>query len=185
MSEKQILTNVEIEKDIVDAIKNPPKELERSYKSSLFFCFIIAVILVVIEFIYPIFVAWFLLAFIVFLICSSIFYHFWKKKQINNVTINDYTITTEIVHSTSEEHYRAKYSRRAPAEQIDNYIIRFENGKTWRIPKELYRWNERLRKCDSDICQVTHRGDALIVVTKKDTGKIVVVYHTDIFEYKD
>ena len=61
----------------------------------------------------------------------------------------------------------------------------FKIGKSWRIPKELYRWNETIRKHDSDIYPTTHRGDTLIVVTKKDNGEIVVAYHTDIFEYKN
>ena len=122
------------------------------------------------------------------MICSAIFNHFRLENQIKNVTINDYIITTEVVHSIAEEHYRVKTGgsighRRT--EQIDNYIVRLENEKSWRIPKELYRWNERLRKHDSDIYHTTHRGDTLIVVTKKDTGEIVVAYHTDIFEYKN
>lgn len=36
----------------------------------------------------------------------------------------------------------------------------------------------------SGIYLTIHRGDTLILVTKKDTDKAVVAYHTDIFEYK-
>ena len=188
MAKKQIITNVEIEKDIVDAIKNPPKELEKSYKRFTIPTIIIAILLVAIEFVYPVFILWFLLALIAFLICSAIFNHFRLKNQIKNVTINDYIITTEVVQSTAEEHYKAAtggsmHHRRT--EQINNYIVRFESGKSWRIPKELYRWNERLRMQDIGIHHTTHRGDALIVVTKRDKGEIVVAYHTDIFEYKN
>ena len=133
MAKKQIVTNVEIEKDIVDAIKNPPKESERSYKRFTIPAIIIAVLLVAIEFIYPIFILWFLLALIVFLICSAIFHHFRLKNQIKNVTVKDYIITTEIVHSTSEEHYKAETGRsihHRRTEQVNNYIIRFESGKS-------------------------------------------------------
>ena len=101
MAKKQIITNVEMEKDIVDEIKNPPKELEKSYKRFTIPAIIIAILLVAIEFVYPIFILWFLLALIVFLICSAIFNHLRLKNQIKNVTINDYIITTEI----SEEEY--------------------------------------------------------------------------------
>ena len=66
MAKKQIVTNVEMEKDIIDAIKNPPKESERSYKRLTIPAIIIAILLVVIEFIYPVFFLWFLLALIVF-----------------------------------------------------------------------------------------------------------------------
>ena len=187
MAKKQILTNAEIEKDIISALKNPPKESEASYKRWTIPCIIIAILLAVIEFIYPIFILWFLLALIVFLIGVSIFHHFRLKNQIKNVMINDYDITTEVVNSTAEEHYRVESGgavghRRT--EQVDNYIIRFENGQVWRVPKELYIWNERLCMSDGGIYNSTHRGDTMIVVTEKNSGKIFVAYNADIFEYK-
>ena len=188
MAKKQIVTNIEIEKDIVDAIKNPPKESERSYKSFTIPAIIIVVLLVGIEFVYPAFILWFLLALIAFFICSAILNHFRLKNKIKNVTINDYIITTEVVHSTSEEHYKAETGRsihHRRTEQINNHIIRFESGKSWRIPKELYSWNERLRQCDGSIYNTTHRGDRLIAVTEKSTGKIIVAYHIEVFEYKN
>ncbi len=194
MAKKQILTNAEIKKDIVSALKNPPKEAEASYKRSTLACIIIAVLLVVIALIDPIFILWFLLALIVFIIGISIFHHFRLKNQIKNVMINDYDITAEIVHSIAEEHYRAEIGgsvaeiggsvKRRRTEQINNYIIRFESRKVWRVPKELYSWNERLRMHDVGIFNSTHRGDTMIVVTEKNSGKIVVAYHTEIFEYK-
>ena len=187
MVKKQTLTNVEIEKDIISALKNPPKESEASYKRSTLPCIIIAVLLVVFEFIYPMFILWLLLALIAFGIGSSIFHYFRLKNQIKNVTINDYDITAEIVHSTAEEHYKAETGgsvRHRRTVQVNNYIIRFENGKVWRVPKELYTWNERLRMHDMGIFNSTHRGDTMIVVTEKSSGQIVIAYHTEIFEYK-
>lgn len=186
MVKKQTLTDTEIEKDIVNSLKNPPKESEASYKRRTIPCFILAILLVIIEFIYPIFIVWFLLALIAFVIIYSIFDYFRLKNKIKNVTVNDYDITTEIVHSTEEEHYIAVTGvsiRHRRAEQIDNYIIRFENGKSWRIPKELYSWSERLRMHDVDIRNSTHRGDTMIVITEKNSGKIVVAYNTEIFDY--
>jgi hypothetical protein len=184
VTKKQILTNVEIEKDIINALKNPPKEAEASYKRLTLPCIITAVLLVVIEFIYPIFILWFLLALTVFLIGSSIFHHFKLKKQIKNIKINDYEITAEIAHSVAEEHYKAETGgsvRHRRTAQINNYTIRFENGKVWRVPKELYCWNERLRMHDRGIFNSAHRGDTMIVVTEKSSGKIVVAYNTEIF----
>ena len=181
MAKKQLLTNAEIEKDIISALKNPPKESEKSYKRWTIPCIIIAVLLVVIEFIYPIFILWLLLALTVFLIGYSIFHHLRLKNQIKNVMISDYDITTEIVHSTAEEHYRAETGgsvRHRRTEQVNNYILRFENGKVWRVQKELYSWNDR------GIFNSTHRGDTMIVVTEKSSGGIVVAYNTEIFEYK-
>ena len=187
MAKKQRLTNTEIEKDIIQAFKNPPKESEASYKGWTILCIIIAILLVIIEFIYPIFILWFLLALIALGIVYSIFDRIRLKNKIKNFTMKDYDITTEVVHSTAEEHYRAESGgsighRRT--EQVNNYIIRFENGKSWRSPKELYGWNERLRMHDVGVRNFAHRGDTMIVITEKSSGKIVVAYNTDIFDYK-
>ena len=187
MANKHILTDAEIEQDIISALKNPPKESEASYKGWTIPCIIIALLLVIIEFVYPIFILWVLLALIVFLIGGSIVCRLRLKNQIKNVKINDYVLTTETVHSISEEHYKAETGgtvRHRRTEQIDNYIIRFESGKVWRVPKELYCWNERLRMHDGGIFNATHRGDTMIVVTARNTGKIVVAYHTESFAYK-
>ena len=93
MARKQILTNTEIEKDIISALKNPPKESEASHKRWTIPCIIIAILLVIIEFIYPIFILWLLLALIAVLIVCGIYSHFRLKNQIKHVTINDYDIT--------------------------------------------------------------------------------------------
>ena len=140
MTKKQMLTITEIEKDIISALKNPPKESAASYKRLTVPCIIIAVLLVVIECIYPIFILWFLLALIVFGIVYSIFDRFRLKNKIKNVTINDYEITTEIVHSTEQEHYRAETGgsiRHRRTEQINNYTIRFPGCQT-EVPKSAY-----------------------------------------------
>ena len=188
MVKKHILTNTEIEKDIITALKNPPKESEASNKKSTIIAIIIAVLLVVIEFIYPIFIIWFLLALITFLIVYSIFNHIRLKNRIKNVTIDNYYMTTEIVHSITEEHYRTETGgsiRHRHTEQVNNYIVRFEKGKSWRVPKELYNWDEKLRRQDLGVYNTTYRGDTMIVVTEKSTGAIIVAYNTDIFEYKN
>ena len=94
----------------------------------------------------------------------------------------------ETVHSITEEHYRTETGgsiRHRRTEQVNNYIVRFENDKSWRVPKELYNWNERLRCQDLGVYNTTHRGDTMIVVTEKSTGKIAVAYNTNIFEYKN
>lgn len=188
VAKKQILTNAEIEKDIVSALRHPPKESEASYQKWKIPAVLVAIFFVVIEFFYPLFLLWLLLALLGFLIAFAVVHSILFQYRIKHVSVRDYEITTEVVHSISEEHYRAERGgriRHRRTEQINNYNIRFENGKIWRIPKELYAWSERLRKQDLGIYQTTHRGDHLLVVTKKDTGKIVVAYHTELFEYKN
>ncbi len=186
MAKKQILTYAEIEKDIIHALKYPPSTSEASYKKGTVPAIILAVFLVVMEFIYPKLVTLILLAVIVFLIGYGIFNHIRLNNRIKNVSIDDYDIKVETVHSVDEEHYRAERGgkpRRTDA--VHNYIIRFENGKEWRMPRENYTWSERLRMHALGVYQTTHRGDSMTVVTKKETGEIVTAYHSDLFEYKN
>ena len=180
MAKKQILTNTEIEKDIICALKNPPNLPESSYKKMIIPTVIAVGLLVMIEFIYPLFIVWLLAAVIIFLIGSSIFNHIKLKNLIKKVSINDYYIEKEVVHSTYEEHYRTGGRHN---ELVSNYLIRFENGKSWRISTDNYLWSIERSMSDFAIFQSTHREDTMIVVTKKDTGEIVMAYHTDFFEY--
>ena len=186
MTKKQILTNAEIEKDIITALKNPPKQSEVSYKKSTLIAIIIAILLVILEFIYPTFILWLVPALVAFFVVYSIFNRVRLKYRIKNVTLNNYDITKETVHGTMEEHYKAERGGKIRrTEQIDNYAICFENGKNWRLPKELYSWTEEFRVSDWGIYQGAHREDVFIVVTNKHTNEIVVAYHTDVFEYKN
>ena len=186
------MTNAEIEKDIVDALKNPPEQSEESYKSlenkESTSDIIIPICLVAIGFIYPISIPWILLGLIVFLIGYRLFDHFLLKNQIKNVTIDDYDITIDVVSSTDEEHYMVTIDSsvvRRCIDEVHNYIIHFENGKSWRVPKELYGGKDRLWMQDRGIYNSTHRGDTMITVTEKNTGNIVIAYNTNIFEYKN
>jgi hypothetical protein len=186
MAKKEILTNAEIEKDIINALKNPPNTPKASFQKMKIPCAIIAVLLVVIGFIYPISILWLLLALFIFMIVYAVFAHIKFRNQIKKVSISYYSVTKEVVHSTHEEHYIVRHGNKIRHfEQIDNYTIRFENGKSWRIPKDNYLWSVERPMSDFAIFQSTHREDTLIVVTKKNTDEIVMAYHTDFFEYKN
>ena len=195
MSQKQILTNAEIKKDIISAMKNPPEESEASDKKGSVIALIVACFFLFMVYIDPLFAIRAVLAGFALLIGASIFRSIYEKRRFKKWSIHDYDVATEVVHSIDEEHYLTYYDHRRKVGKrrgglvrtvpVNNYSIRFENGKIWRVPKELYCWNERLRMQDLGIYRTTHRGDTLIVVTKKDTGKIVVAYHTEFFEYKN
>lgn len=183
MIQKEILTNKEIEKDIITALKNPPRESEASYKKWTVPAIIIALILFIIEFIYPIFILWFLGVLIIFFTIAVTVHYIRLKRKIKRISINDYDITNDTVRCIDEEHY-IKKSYRYRSEAIHNYIISFESGKTWRIPKDNYSWSER-RMSDFAIYHSTHRGDTMITVIKKEKSEVVMAYHPDFFEYKN
>lgn len=183
MSKKQLLTNANIENDIADAIKYPPEESESSYRKAFIPVIIVIAVYVAMAFIYPPSAFWMLLAAVLILIGGIIFNNVRKQNRIKNVSINDYDVTQEVVYSVDENQFEVrdgKYSTRT----VHNYIIRFESGRLWNIPPRLYRWSERLWMTNVEIHGKTHRGDTLLVVSKKNTDKIVVAYNTELFEYE-
>ena len=185
MAKKEILTNDKIEKDIITAIKKPPNDSERTYKRTTYLVAIIAAIIIVVTaFISPELLIWEFLALLMLPFVYVIFLVIQRKIKINKVAINDYSITTEIVHSTAQEHFSVRTGKHRVA-HIDNYILRFENGKSWRVPKDNYLWSVERPMSDFAIYESTHRKDSMIVVTKKNSGEIVMAYHTDFFEYRN
>jgi hypothetical protein len=184
MIKKQTVTNLEIEKDIIEALKHPPglsKQFNRRLKPP---SLVIGTILGVMTFIYPLVVCWILLALLIISIGSIIFHVISIKYKIKRVSISDYDITTEVVHDIVHEQYWESGKGLVIYEK-NNYNICFENGKNWRVPKRLYYWSDMLRSRDIGICRTIQHGSIMIVVTQKATGKIVVAYNTEFFEYKD
>ena len=190
MPKAQRFTIAEIEKDIVPALKNPPGIPEASYKKFSLPLWIAAVALVF----FPVIVIMsdrlpnalvFLspLALITYLVVYFTAQAVRVSKSIKDVKISDYTVTEETVESISDEHYRiyngGKFNHSVP---VDNYIVRFENGKTWRIPKDNYLWSE-FQMTDFSVFNTTHRGDTFTVVTKKSTGEIAVAYNSEYFHF--
>lgn len=157
MEKRQRLTNSEIEKDIISALQAPPEKLEATYKKKWLFRSLLLLGVIVLGLIKPGWILWILLAMLVLLIGCAILSGYQARST-------------------------GSFKRRR---RIDNYRICFENGTVWRVPKKLYRWSERNRMDDRDICASVHRDDTMIVVTEKRSGKIVVAYHTEQFVYQD
>ena len=190
MAKKEILTNEKIEKDIITALKNPPHDSEDSHNKTKIIIIIMMLCLIALSIwlgteIFAKLLTASCLAVVFFLIVYAIFYSVRFKIKIKKISINDYSLTTEIVHSTAHEHYVIRGSKHTRSQHIDNYILRFENGKTWRISKDNYLWSVERPMSDLAIYESTHREDTMIVVTQKDSGDIVMAYHTDFFEYKN
>ena len=180
---KHTLTNAEIEKDIINALKNPP-EMSKSSNGKWMIVAIIALVpLILIELIYPALLIWAVLAAAVLLIVCLILH----RRRIEKVSIDDFEITREVVHSTREEHYRGERGRiRLHGRAIISvYVVRFESGKCWRMPKKHYAQNPDLQRSDFALYNETHRGDTFITVAKKSTGEIIMAYNTEAFEYKN
>ena len=183
LSKKQIVTSGEIVQDIITSLKAPDEMSKESYKKITIPCIIVAVIFAIIELVYPKFILFALLSFIPFLVVLSIINHFKIKRKMKNIHIDDYIITTAVLSHKEHDGYVAK-GPKWHSKKVNVYTLNFENGECWRIPPKNYNWSERNAMSDFGIYQSAHRGDVFIVVTKKDSAKIVMAYHTDFFEYK-
>lgn len=184
MPKRERLTRTEIEKDIINGLKQPKDSSQTSHEKETIVAIIIAVLLVVVEFFYPLFILWFLLALVAFLILGVIFRRIRIQYQIKKVSIDDYQIRTDTVSYISDEKYYIRGSKYSSGRWVHNHDIIFESGRKWRIPKKNYPWSDRQCASDSSVFATAHRGDAFITVIKKDTDTIAVAYHTDFFEYK-
>ena len=144
---------------------------------------VIAVLALILEFVYPKAVLWGLLAILISIIPCSLISRFQVKRRIKAISMDDYKIKTDIISHTESEHYKTEARR--GRKRVDNYTLYFESGACWRIPPENYNWRERQRSSARGVHQNAHRGDVFTVVQKKNTGDIAVAYHTEFFTYKE
>jgi len=186
VSKKEIFTNNEIEKDIINALKMPADESEASYKKWSIPCAIFGCLIGVGGIFYPTILIWVLLALIPLLGAGAIAYRIFLNRRIKKVSVEDHEIKTAVVSHTNEDSYVVRrgghYSRR---ETIHVFTIYFEDGKRWDIPKDNYLWSVERPMSDLAIFHAAHRGDVFIVVSRKDDGEIVMAYDTEFFEYKE
>ena len=189
MAKKQILTNENIQNDIKNALKHPATLSHVGHHKSMFpllvFSAIMLIAIVLFQNYYKV-VLGIGLAFIVVYLAVD---YFRKQKSINNVSIENYEIKAECVSFVKEEIYSTDHKihlsptvKKIHTAQI--YIMFFDNGKTWNIPKNNYAWSGEFPMSDDFIYKNTHFGDIFWTVTEKNTGKIVVAYPTEYFEYK-
>lgn len=188
MPKKQIFTDAEIKKDLIGALKHPPEGSERSFDTASWVVLGIFLASIVVIYFYQLFLLWLLLGTALYSIGFIIFKHQKLKIQIKKLSLADHEITTETVSHTECESYvvtRAGTRGRCRRETIYRYILHFESKKSFVIPKDNYLWSTETPMSDMAVFNVTHRGDTMTVVTKKDTGEIVVAYNNNLFEYKN
>ena len=190
MARKQVLTNEDILTDVKNIMKQPATLSRAEHKKAnlplLVFSAVMLVALVVFQSYYKLI----LVIGLSFIAAYLIIDYFRKGNRINNVSINDYEIKKEAVSYIKEEIYSTDNKihisstvRNIHTAQV--YIMYFENGKSWNIPKDNYAWSKENPMSDSTIYQSTRSFDIFWTVTKKDTGEIVMAYPSEYFEYKN
>ena len=189
MAKKQILTDETIRNDIKNALKYPATLSHAEHHKSMFpllvFSTIMLIAIVLFQNYYKVVLGIGLAFIVVYLVVD----YFRKQKSINNVSIENYEIKAECVSFVKEEIYSTDHKihlsptvKKIHTAQV--YIMFFDNGKTWNIPKNNYAWSGEFPMSDDFIYKNTHFGDIFWTVTEKNTGKIVVAYPTEYFEYK-
>ena len=189
MEKKQILTDDNILSDIKNILKHPAKLSRIEYRQSMIPIWVSSVLLLIAMLVFQNYYKLVLLLYIVFIAIYLTVDYFRKKTAEKNISIDDYEIkkvaasfVREEVYSTDGINY--SYIKRK-LKTVYVYIMYFENGKHWNIQKDNYLWSKECPMSDHMLYRLTKCGDVFGVVTKKDTGEIVVAYPTDFFEYKD
>ena len=190
MARKQIVTNENIRTDIKNALKHPAtlSHVEHRKSRSPFLVYSGAMLIAIV-----LFQNYYKVVFgigLAFIVAYLVVDYFRKQKSIANVSIENYEIKTECVSFVKEEIYRTDHKihlsptiRKIHTAQV--YILFFDNEKTWNIPKSNYSWSGECPMSDDFIYKNTNLGDIFWTVTEKRTGKIVVAYPTEYFEYKN
>jgi hypothetical protein len=189
MPRKQTLTNDNILSDVKNILKHPATLSHAEHKKAniplLAFSTVMLIALVVFQKYYK----WILILGLIFIVAYLVVDSFRKKNKINNISIDDYEIKKESVSHINEEIYSTdhKIHFSSTIKKIHTahvYIVYFENGKSWNIPKDNYMWSGEHPMSDHTIYQSTRACDQFWTVTKKDTGEIVMAYPAEYFEYK-
>ena len=190
MAKKQILTNENIRNDIKNALKHPATLSHAEHRKSMFPLFVFSAIMLIAIVLFQNYYKVVLGIGLGFIVVYFVVDYFRKQKSINNVSIENYEIKAECVSFVKEEIYSTDHKihlsptvKKIHTAQI--YIMFFDNGKTWNIPKNNYAWSGEFPMSDDFIYKNTHFGDIFWTVTEKNTGKIVVAYPTEYFEYKN
>ena len=188
MAKKEIVTEKEILKDIINSIKKTTHTSSgrMSRRAEVAMGAAAGIAVVAIELIYPLFVLWMLLGFLLFIPAYLIVAKVRLSRKIKAVRVEDYEIIFGTLAEIDHEHYRVKrgYKWYSPVDEINNYTLKFDDGGVWCIPKDNYLWSVERPMSDMAICQSSEHGDSFIIVRKKGDGKIAIAYSEKFFELR-
>ncbi len=186
------ITSKQIEQDIVNSLNYPKRMTKAEYKNPK--GYIIASLFVILFGYYMTHIdpmtaiasiCGLLLVFVLGIVIMFVASVQIRKHKQNNVRIDNYDVTTEVIYRTDDETYVQKVGRGIGRHSVTvtNYILYFENGKSWQIPPRNYTWSEELQMPERMLFENANRGDTFIVVTEKRSGNIAMVYPTKFFRY--
>ncbi len=187
MVRKQTLTNDNILSDIKNILRHPANLSHDEHRKSLIPMTIFTVVLLGAMFIFQDYYKHILAISLVFIAAYLAIDYLSKRTSAEKVSLDGYEIKKEVVSYVNEEVYITDHSVsriREKMSEIRVFIVYFESGKKWNIPKENYAWSAECSMSDRAIYQITSRGNLFWTVTRKDTGEVVMAYPSEYFEYK-
>ena len=188
MAIKQSLTNDNILSDIKNILKRPANLSYFEHRKSLIPIIIFTGVMLAAMLIFQDYYKLILAVSLAFIAVYLTVDYILKRKSAEKVSLDGYEIKKEAVSYVNEEVYITDHSVsriREKMSEIRVFIVYFESGKKWNIPKDNYAWSAECPMSDRMIYQTTSQGNLFWTVTKKDTGEIVMAYPTEYFEYKN
>lgn len=178
MSQKTTLTFERIKQDIIYSITHPLDEKKNDYIKGEVFVLIglfgVIIICAFIRSMWPMFAC--LIALLVYGITEAIVLSIRRHRKVKKIHMDGYEIATETLSHTEKEQYYISGGKYHRGKTVINYTLHFENDKPWRIPKRICVWSKERMLSDWYVYTNAHRGDTFIIVTKKETGEIVMAY---------
>ena len=187
LAKKEIVTTREMIQDIANSLQHPAAISKKSRIKRIFFIVLCVALSCMIGVIFPKFL---LIEVFVLVPLFCVLFWGWENRRYTylskNIRIEDYEIISDVLLRRELEAYETRGSKYHPVVTVRIYKLFFESGRQWRIPATRnYRWSERNFKWDSEIFNLSEKGDAFITVVEKNSGQVVVAYPADLFEYKE
>ena len=108
-----------------------------------------------------------------------------RKRRQKAVRIENYEIGLSVLsHKERERYAEFNKDRSIQTTYIIRHLLHFEDGRSFLIPESNYTWSQEYLLSDYHIYENVHRGDSLLTVTEKKTGRIAMVYLPAHFDYK-
>ncbi len=188
MPKKQPLTNYNIISDIKNILRHPANLSYAEHRKSLIPFLTFSLVLIAAMLIFRDYYKLVLAISLVFIVAYLTIDYLHKRKNAKKVSLDGYEIKKEAVSYVNEEVYITDRSISRMSEKMSEirvFIVYFESGKKWNIPKDNYTWSRECPMSDRAIYQTTVPGDLFWTVTKKTTGEIVMAYPAEYFEYEE
>ena len=188
---KELLTSVNIEKDII-AFKKKPKNTRFSSLRILVAILLISLLVIIYAFS---FIHWIvgIASLLLPVIALTVFLPHIRAEKLykNTVSCGEYTIITDTLVNVGKETVveQNRYQSLLMGRRHDHLYIKdaeflYFSSRKWQIPSKCYEWSALYNMSREGISNTSINGDEFYLVILNDTQEICVAYNAKLFEYK-